>query len=151
MNHCLVQNLPVNVDKSVDRFLYKHADVMKKMHFANMNLIVDYVGFEDNLGRTVVKELAVVSINDENVAHFMIKCPFAWSELSEGAKSSNELATTQVHGIRWEEGSVNNADLSKTFSRVVERATALYAHGAGKCSVLQRLTNRTFIDLEREF
>lgn len=116
-----------------------------------MRLVVDYVGFEDNLGRAVVKEVSIVGVETLRLAHYVVKPPFPWEELNESARSANVKQTVSLHGIRWEEGSVEHSDLSKILTRTVERATALYAYGAVKCSVLQKLTNRTFIDLEGEF
>lgn len=116
-----------------------------------MDLIVDYVGFEDVHGRMVIKELAIVERKGKRLAHFVFKNPYDWNELDETAKAVNTRLTSHQHGIRWDEGGIDHADVAKVVGRALERSKSLYAYGTSKCSVLQKLTKRTFINLETEF
>lgn len=112
-----------------------------------MSFVVDYVGFEDEVGNTIVKELAIAAPGSDNIAHFIFKCPTSWENLSEHRQTVNLIKMNTDHGIAWGDGYIEYEELRNILQRYVCQAAALFAFSREKCSVLSKLTNRTFIDL----
>ena len=115
-----------------------------------MKLVVDYVAFEGN-GDPIFKEVGVVSTDGRRVAHFLVKPPYPWTTLDSTVQNTYRKQIKEQHGVCWEDGNVAFSDLATQLNRAVARAIALYSFGTEKCRALEKLTGRTFINIEKEF
>ena len=115
-----------------------------------MMLVVDYIAFEGN-GDPIFKELGVVSVDGRRAAHLLVKPPYAWTTLDSAIQKSYRRQIKEQHGICWEDGNVAYSQLAPQLNRALARAIALYSFGTEKCRALEKLTGRTFINIETEF
>lgn len=95
-----------------------------------MRLVVDFVGFEDNEGKCIIKELAVVDVHSGRLQHFVFKCGMSWNDLTSNAQYSNTLKIRNEHGINWGEGNIPYNEIVDVMTRVLQRATVVYGIGA---------------------
>lgn len=99
---------------------------------------MDYQTLTGSRSEIVVKELAVVGKNVLQTYHF--KKPY---------NSTHKTLQNNTTGMHWEDGYIDYSALHTILNEIVAGYTHLYAYGEEKCSFLNDLTHRTFINLEQ--
>lgn len=94
-----------------------------------MEYAVDVLGFFDDDGEFVHKEIAILCLNNDKKKIpdvYLFDEPFPWCHLSEEKKRSNQYRTSERHGIPWESGFWPYMRVFNTWSYLQEKAAKLY-------------------------
>lgn len=115
-----------------------------------MDLVIDIQCYKDYSGRVAPKEVAVVALGAEYVAHWIVAPSRSVDLLSAAAKRENNWLTLNHHGIDYSEGDVTEKALFKTLRKILKDARKVYVRGKVKWSLLSDLTTREIINLENK-
>lgn len=69
-----------------------------------MDIVIDLQRFGDNREKCIPKEIALVTVNDEVIGHWIVKQPFPQNQLTPDVRKRNNWVTTHHHGINWTDG-----------------------------------------------
>lgn len=110
--------------------------------------IVDFQAFKDQKNRYILKELAILAVQSDEVAHCLIKPPYAACKLPGGKRASIDYLTEKHHGIIWEDGYTNFTDAVALLKDVTRHAKYLYIKGSERAKFLKLLTGKDTIDFD---
>lgn len=96
----------------------------------------------------IVKEIAVCADYLDSIT---LQAPFPMSITTDDMKRVHGWYTNHLHGVPWNSGQYPYERLYSFLKAVMLRYpdSAYFAKGTEKCELLERLTNRKFIDIER--
>jgi len=94
-------------------------------------VIIDMQGFRDNSNKFILKEIAILSSNDE-IQHFIIRSPYSWHYLDAKAKTTNKWLTKNHHGLQWSDGKTHFCDVIKFLKCFVYNFKIIYVKGKEK-------------------
>ena len=104
-----------------------------------MKYIVDVRGFKTTMNDFVVKELAIVPLEDDPTPSvFLFKPPYAGEKLLYKNKCENRWLEENFHGIMWRAGSILYEEISSTLSSVLLFAEKIYVKGLEKSKWLKK-------------
>lgn len=70
-----------------------------------MTYFLDYEGFQSGQLAPIMKELAVISVeNPQNPLYFNFNSPHPWEVLNDEQRRTYHYQTTRLHHIQWYEG-----------------------------------------------
>lgn len=72
-------------------------------YVCTIKVIVEVQGFRNNED-DFAKKVAVVTVNDSFVDHWILLSPHSFKELSNKARRVNNWLLLNYHGIEWHEG-----------------------------------------------
>lgn len=110
--------------------------------------IVDIQGFVDCENQFLPKEVAVVSLREGHIAHWVIAPPCEFSELPYPTQKQNNWLTVNFHGIEWYDGEISSIQLKKHIREIAQVADHIYVRGREKKLYLERITARRIFNLE---
>lgn len=113
-----------------------------------MDLIVDVQFCKDARGKNLVKEIAVVGLMDNYLAHYIVSPPYSVMKLSENLRKENNWLLQNLHGIAWTDGDVSQTKVKKNLSEILKSVGKIYVRGRDKVIFLQDLTIGEIINLE---
>ncbi|KYN07153.1 hypothetical protein ALC62_01885 [Cyphomyrmex costatus] len=114
-----------------------------------MNIVIDIQGFKNTEEDFFPKEVAIVSINNDHCAHWII-APYSFTELSTRSKSQNNWLSKNFHGIEWFEGDTPYKNLCRHLRTIAQFTNRIFIRGRDKSAFLHRITSRNIINLEEE-
>lgn len=99
-----------------------------------MDFIVDMQGFKLENNEFVLKELAVVSVNnmDSIPISIIFQPPCPWYCISKKYKSVNRWLEKNFHGISWNAGDVSYVYVNEILKSKFKEATTIYVKGYEK-------------------
>lgn len=108
------------------------------------SLVVDFTFVIGRHGERVVKELAIVDVEDNRLQSYYFQPPYVTSsdEINYSASS---------RGANWNDGNVPYDELETILANATDSASAIYAYGKETSDFLDKLLNRSIIDLTRHF
>ena len=100
---------------------------------------MDMQGFKKPGNDFVLKELAFVSLNDEDepVVH-LFKPPFPWKRLTQKYNSENLWLELCYHGLSWNDGNIDYTDIGKLLQDALKDANRIFVIGEIKKLWLER-------------
>jgi hypothetical protein len=107
------------------------------------SLVVDFEALRGKNKELLIKELAVAGKNFVQTYHFA--SPYSWKY------KESDFNTDGKNGINFHDGYIPYSMLKTVIDDCVAGFTSLYSFGEDKCSFLSELTDRTFVDMEKEF
>lgn len=113
-----------------------------------MNLIVDIQFFKDAKNALVPKEVAVVGLEDELVAHWVTRPTSSLRSLPQSARKQNNYLTEHHHGIDFYDGDTSVKYLCKSLRYLAKTAKKIYVRGNQKYEFLNGVIAREIINLE---
>lgn len=111
--------------------------------------VVDFQCFYNDANEFIIKELAIVDTFDFRRQQWFFKQPHNLSLLSNQKRKLASWLTTSLHGMQWEDGEVEYAEVNRILERYTERFTLLFCKGLEKARYLCKVLKREVIDLER--
>jgi hypothetical protein len=107
------------------------------------SLVVDFEALRGKNKELLIKELAVAGKNFVQTQHFASSYSWKYKE--------NDFITDSKNGIHFHDGYIPYSMLKTGIDDCVSGFGSLYSFGEDKCSFLSELTDRTFVDMEKEF
>lgn len=113
-----------------------------------MDLIVDIQFCVDIRGKNIVKEIAIVALKNNYIAHWVISPPYSIQKLGSEVRRQNGWLQKNCHGISWTDGDVSQTRVKKNLSDILKNAEKIYVRGREKLTFLSDLTINEIINLE---
>lgn len=113
-----------------------------------MDYIIDIQGFRDDSGHLIPKEVAVVTLDRNCIAHWLIAPPYPFTELTSTSQRQNNWLSCKHHGIEWFEGEVPINFLHANLREIARTARLIYTRGHEEAALLQKITSRRITNLE---
>ena len=105
--------------------------------------IVDLQGFYCNKS-FVPKEVAICSLQNEQIAHFILKPPV---NMYPDVQSKNYLELYH-HGINWNSGFVPYEYLQDIFTGIIKFEDKVACKGLEKCKFVKKMLNKHVYDID---
>lgn len=120
---------------------------IEKSHFVliRMDFIVDFQGFKKSSDEFVIKELAILSINDstEHPVTFLFEPPCAWTDLSVKYKRMNLWLERNYHGISWNSGRTPYRRASEILRTILQHARIICVKGLERSKWLESIIGKS--------
>lgn len=113
-----------------------------------MDTVVDIQFFKDINNTVVPKEVAIVALDANFIAHWLILSHTPIDVLSKSVRRENNWLTKHQHGIDYFDGNVTLSKLYKTLRDLTKNTGKIYVRGKEKWLILNRITARDVINLE---
>lgn len=112
------------------------------------HVVIDFQGLLST-GRTfVIKEIAVVSIFNDYVGHWLVKSPNSMISMCKGILQENHRLTREVHGIEWTDGASSEEEIADILHLMSHSLRTIYVKGQEKADYLERFMSSKIINLE---
>lgn len=115
-----------------------------------MDFIIEIQGFHTDKGALIPKEVAVVSVNKNFTAHWVISPVCNFSDLPISVRRENNWLTLYKHGIEWFEGDVPEKYLFANLRDLSKHARLIYTRGTEKANLLQQVMAREVINMDED-
>lgn len=104
-----------------------------------MEFLIDFQAFKDNYNGYIIKELAIVTV-DEQVFHLsLFKPPFKFYKLSLDKQKTNSWLHKYYHGLDWNYGYEEYTKLTQVLKTSVQPRSTVYVKGITKQQFLHTL------------
>lgn len=113
-----------------------------------MDYIIDIQGFRDAHKKFIPKEVAVVSIQNHSIGHWVVKPPHKFTDLPNSVKNTNTYCTLNVHGLEWDDGEISLHKLRYILCNIGKNSVKIYVRGSEKSSFIEETIGRRVINLE---
>ena len=105
-----------------------------------MEYILDIQGFQKCQNDYIVKELAILEVQDSSMPMvFTFKPPTFWSQLSVDEKCTARWLEMSFHGIRWNSGTIPYDQLSDILHKYLKNAKKIFIKGIQKKKFLTKI------------
>lgn len=113
-----------------------------------MDIIVEIQGLRGKNGVFLPKEIAVLSIEEPLVAHWIVAPPYPFAELPKMSRTQNMYLSKFYHGLEWFEGDLSCEQLYANLRQISRESVRIYTRGRDKAKLLCDVTSRNIINLE---
>ena len=110
--------------------------------------VIDVQGFAIE-NSFIIKELSIVSLNSQNVFHFLAEPPFNKEILTNDEHEQVSWLQNHHHLIKWEDGVLEYFEIFENLREAIRDADVLYAKGREKATFIQKATGEFTIDLDQ--
>ena len=104
-----------------------------------MEYVVDIVFLHNAEEKLVVKEVAIVSIFTNSIAHWIVSPSTPFSSLSYKLRHRNNKKTLSQTNLHWNDGQSSWAEVKSALITLLYDSTRIYVHGQEKESFLKIL------------
>ena len=112
-----------------------------------MDYAVDMQGFKKPGNDFVLKELSLVSLNDDDEPYVLLfKPPFSWRRLTDKYKRENLWLQLYYHGLSWNSGDWDYIEIGKILQDAFKDANRIFVIGKIRKLWLERF-NYNVIDI----
>lgn len=108
------------------------------------SLVIDFTFVMGRYGERIIKELAIVDVEDKRLQSYHFQPPYT----STPEELNYSLSS---RGASWNGGNISYGELGRILETTTESASAIYVYGKEKCCLLDKLLDRSIIDLTRHF
>lgn len=113
-----------------------------------MNLIVDVQFFLGGEGVYVPKEVALLTLNENYLAHWIVAPPYDAEKLEDNVKKTNKWLTRNHLGLDWHDAGISRKALVKNLQAIARDVDTIYVRGADKVAFLKNIISRDIVNLE---
>ncbi|EFN86443.1 hypothetical protein EAI_02944 [Harpegnathos saltator] len=134
--------------KELSRLRGVKSIVLAKQNYeyrGNMDVIIEVQCFRDSNDVYVLKEVAIVGINEAFVGHWILAPEYSFAELNEKSRRINNWLSLNYHGIEWE---VQSEIFYPRLREITSHIRDFMTRGKEKASYLQNLLARNVYNLE---
>ncbi|VDO11375.1 unnamed protein product [Brugia timori] len=110
--------------------------------------IIDFQAFKDEENRYILKEIAVIAVETDEVGHCIIKPPYPGDMLSEKCREQVSYIVTYQHGICWEDGYIKYVDAIRLVRDMTKNAVQVFIKGSERAKFIRKLTGKPTIDFD---
>lgn len=115
-----------------------------------MDFIIDILGFSYKSDyKYLPKEVAVLTLNKEFLAHWIVTPPVPYSELRTVSKLSNTWLSDNHHGIDWIEEGITLHQLHSNLRRIARVASTITVYYKEVADYLEDVVGRSIVALEK--
>lgn len=116
-----------------------------------MNFVVAIEGFTyKETFSFLPKEVAILSVHKDFVAHWIVSPPVPFSTLRTVSKLSNTWLCDHHHGLDWIEEGISLHQLQSNLRRIARVASTITVYNKEAADYLQDIVGRSIITLEKE-
>lgn len=105
-----------------------------------MEYIVDFQAFKKPINSYVIKDMAILNINDGSLQIYTFKPPFEWDMLPIKYKVENKWLQNHYIHKNWATGDVEYTELENILNQL-SKAKKVYVKGDQKCVWLKNYMN----------
>lgn len=105
-----------------------------------MEYIVDFHAFKEPINNYVIKDMAILNINDGLLKHYTFKPPFEWDMLPIKYKVENKWLENHCIHKNWVTGDVEYTELKNVLNEL-SKAKKIYVKGDQKSAWLKNYMN----------
>lgn len=109
--------------------------------------MINVVCFRDSFNKLLIKEVAVISLGSNHVAHWMATAPYPFSDLPMEIQVHNNFLTS-THMIEWFEGDIPLRHVHANLRWIARSANKIFVCGAEKAALIQNIVARHVENLE---
>lgn len=109
---------------------------------------MDIQFFKDYKNKFTPKEVAVIGLNGEYTAQWLVKPTNSIQSLSSDIRRENSWLTEHHHGIDYFQGDISLRELQKSLRSLTKSAKTIYVRGKEKWSFLNKICPCEIINLE---
>ena len=113
-----------------------------------MDYIIEVLGFRDSHNKFVLKEVAVVALGKEYIAHWIAAAPHSFCDLPIKIQVFNNWLTSNHHGIEWFDGDIPHRQLHANLRELTRSARQIFVKGSQESAIIQSITTRHVENLE---
>lgn len=113
-----------------------------------MNLVVDIQFCKDCNDKSIPKEIAVISLEENFIAHWLVLSPYSIKKLDDKTRQQNNWLYKHHHGITWSEGDTTQKRVKENLREIFKCSDKIYTRGREKVLFLQDFTTSEIINLE---
>ena len=113
-----------------------------------MDLVIDIQCNKDHKNTISPKEVALVALKEDYIAHWIIVGSVPLKKLPGSVKRKNNWLTQNYHGLEFTDGDVTQKVLYKSLRSILKNAQKIYVRGEEKQKILNDLSMRETINLE---
>lgn len=132
--------------------LFNPCDFHRKSYslptYLDMDVIVDIQALYDKEARFLPKEVAVVTMQNDFIGHWIVAPPYDFSELPRRIALNNNSLTCFHHGLEWIDGDTSIEKLFLNLRAVTRYAIRIYVRGLQKAELLRSVLGRDIVNLE---
>lgn len=115
-----------------------------------MDLVIDIQCCKDAKSSFVAKEVAVVSIEGNHIAHWLVLPPYSAKKLPINIRAENKWLRQSLHGLDWEEGFITKTALHANLNQITKNFDKVYVRGKEKKRILEKIILNEIINLEED-
>ena len=113
-----------------------------------MDFVIDIQFFKGNGNVSIPKEIAIVSLDKDCIAHWLISSSGPIENLSRDIRKQNNWLTLHHHGIDYLDGEVSKRNAIKSLKDISKHARKIYVRGKEKWDFMNKETAGVIINLE---
>ena len=113
-----------------------------------MDIVVDIQFFKNNKREYVPKEIAVVSINKNFSAHWVLQSTIPLNAMVKCTRRENDWLTRNHHGLNYFDGEASFELVKKCLRDLVKEVNKIYVRGAIKSETLNKIIAHQIHNLE---
>lgn len=115
-----------------------------------MDLVIDIQCCRDAKNNIIPKEVAVISLQGNHLAHWIVLPPYSAKKLPLKIRDENKWLRQSLHGIDWEEGFVSKKILYENLRNITKNYDKVYIRGNEKKKLLENIILNEIINLEED-
>lgn len=113
-----------------------------------MDIVVDVQFLKTGARTFAPKEVAIVSLKEDYVSHWIIEPPFSIKKLGSHIIEENNWLAKNHHSLSWLDGEAKQKSVFKEFQNVAKNAGNIYVRGREKKNLLREYVSGNIINLE---
>lgn len=113
-----------------------------------MDLVMDIQFCKDANDKNVPKEVAILALNKDFSAHWMVLPPYTIKKLPSKVRCQNNWLMQNHHGLTWMDGDISQRTLQKNLETISRYGNKIYVRGREKLIFLQGIIHNEIINLE---
>lgn len=107
-----------------------------------MEFILDFQGFKTEKNEIIIKELAIISTDDQVYELHLFKSPYSFHQLPQEVRKQVVWLEKHFHGLFWNSGYKDFSSLQDVFTNVFKFGGKVYVKGIEKYSFVRELLSR---------
>ena len=115
-----------------------------------MNLVVDIQFCKDCNDKSIPKEIAVISLEENFMVHWLVLSPYSVKKLDDKKRQQNNWLHKHHQGITWSEGDTTQKRVKENLREIFKFSDKIYTRGREKVLFLQDFTTSEIINLEED-
>ena len=115
-----------------------------------MELVLDAQFLKNREDEYIVKELAILALDENYVAHWLVKSQGTFFRLPKNVVRQNNFSARYLHGIEWNEGDIDFIDLYRTLAKLSNHVRKVYVRGECKADFVRRYLTPRVVNLEED-
>lgn len=104
-----------------------------------MAYVCDIQCFKSLANNYIMKEVCVVGVDNGVFFHCIVKPPTCYDRLSPEMKKRVDYVTKNIHGLPWDNGSIEEKDVIKKIRKILRKADRVYIKGSERVQYLRNI------------